>query len=112
MPYLENEYDVISACYRLICTNIDHVQSYQHLLIFYKFPCDFVSFQAPVADPQTHPLTMHEVAIATKHKPKLKLKNTGNWRKEILGDITVMNPEEVIKLQESSPYYVIGHYTL
>lgn len=34
---------------------------------------------------------------STTKRPRLKLKNTsgGNWRKEILGDITVMNPQEV-----------------
>nr|XP_054758693.1 uncharacterized protein LOC129264776 isoform X2 [Lytechinus pictus] len=39
---------------------------------------------------------------STTKRPKLKLKNTsgGNWRKEILGDITVMNPQELKELNK------------
>ncbi|XP_071481798.1 uncharacterized protein [Diadema antillarum] len=35
-------------------------------------------------------------------RPKLKLKNTsgGNWRKDILGDITVINPQELKELNK------------
>ncbi|XP_072031587.1 uncharacterized protein [Amphiura filiformis] len=56
--------------------------------------------QPPAIDPHAHHLTMQEVASASKHKPKLKLKNTGSWRKEILGDITVINPEELKELSK------------
>ncbi|XP_030854181.1 uncharacterized protein LOC115929441 isoform X2 [Strongylocentrotus purpuratus] len=39
---------------------------------------------------------------STTKRPRLKLKNTsgGNWRKEILGDITVMNPQELKDLNK------------
>ncbi|XP_038075187.1 uncharacterized protein LOC119742954 isoform X2 [Patiria miniata] len=40
------------------------------------------------------------LATAAKHKPRLKVRNTGSWRKEILGDITVMNPEELKALNK------------
>ncbi|XP_033628075.1 uncharacterized protein LOC117290662 [Asterias rubens] len=40
------------------------------------------------------------VVTAAKHKPRLKVRNTGSWRKEILGDITVMNPEELKELNK------------
>ncbi|XP_071834733.1 uncharacterized protein [Apostichopus japonicus] len=33
-------------------------------------------------------------------KPKLKLRSSGNWRKEILGDITVINPQELKELNK------------
>lgn len=33
-------------------------------------------------------------------KPRLKLRNSGNWRKEILGDITVINPQELRELNK------------
>ena len=55
-----------------------------------------------VTDGHPH-LTMQEVTNATRFKPKLKVRNTGSWRKEILGDITVINPEEVGTNKISNP---------
>ncbi|XP_022097939.1 uncharacterized protein LOC110983191 isoform X3 [Acanthaster planci] len=50
-----------------------------------------------------HPVGLSQIAslaTAAKHKPRLKVRNTGSWRKEILGDITVMNPEELKALNK------------
>lgn len=55
----------------------------------------------PVAQASALNTTQGSLSDTIIKRPKLKLKNTsGNWRKEILGDITVMNPQELKDLNK------------
>ncbi|XP_071963410.1 uncharacterized protein [Antedon mediterranea] len=52
------------------------------------------------AAPPQRKVGPREVVTAMNAVPKLKVKNKGDWRREILGDITVMNPEEMKALNK------------
>ncbi|XP_033096631.1 uncharacterized protein LOC117100901 isoform X2 [Anneissia japonica] len=61
--------------------------------------------QNPLAHRYTTPHTNHTVGFSEMRSamnavPKLRVKNKGDWRREILGDITVMNPEELKELNK------------